>query len=136
MRRIPRDTDEHLPRSVEELFFTPPNEFARCRLCGGSFQAKRWAGHLDYHRELFDEYRPVRAALDRRVKKAENDLMVKMDAAAAKTPTRKQLERHEGLYGRVPADLRAALGAEEKKTPNLPPRMARRLRKRQMVVSA
>jgi hypothetical protein len=91
---------------------------------------------LDYHRELFEGYRPVRALHERHIKAREEKLGLRLEAEAAESPTWKQLQRHEALYGLIPAGLVAAMGVEADKTPQLPAAVARRLRRRGQALAA
>lgn len=129
-RRIPRDTDEHLLRSVENLF-----AFGPCRLCGATYLGDARDGHLDYHRELFEDYGPQRRALERAVVAQEEKLGWELILDTVDMPlTAQRLRRHSSLYGvESVKECAAAAGINltgEREGPKLPPGLAKRRKRR------
>lgn len=130
-RLIPRDTDEHLLRSIDTLF-----AFGSCRLCSGTFPSDNREGHLNYHHELFEQYAPGRRKLERHVLGEEEKLGWRLILETPGMPslTVQRLRRHASLYGiegvRECATADGINLEPEKREPELPSSVRRRRKRR------
>jgi hypothetical protein len=88
---LPVTTQEPLLRDTGELF-----DFGRCRICGGHFRKDVHEGHLDYHRELFEQYAPERRRLAAHRLDREEELGARMtcEVAGMSAVTEEALRRH------------------------------------------
>jgi hypothetical protein len=93
---LPIATQEHLLRDTGELF-----DFGRCRICAGHFRKDFHEGHLDYHRELFEQYAPERRRLAAHRLDREEELGARLTCEVSGAPkvTEDALRRHVERFG-------------------------------------